>query len=101
VAIVDDGAAILQTLRGQVRPEGPEVDGIVGAGTLRNARVEIDYRSQPARAIFSCEVSAPMGACRAVGRCPRLPEQGQTHTCFGLPPHALPGICDNPANACQ
>jgi hypothetical protein len=101
VAIVDDGAAILQTLRGQVRPEGPEVDGIVGAGTLRSARVEIDYRSQPARAIFSCEVTAASGTCRAVGRCPRLPEQGQTHTCFGLPPHALPRMCDNPANACQ
>ena len=64
-------------------------------GAQETARVELDYRNQPSRAIFSCEASAPVGECRAVGRCPRLPKEGQTHTCFGLPAHGLPRICDN------
>ena len=44
--------------------------------------------------------AADAGACRAVGRCPRLPEPGQQHSCFGLPAHALPGMCDN-QTVCQ
>jgi hypothetical protein len=98
VAIIDDGERLLQTLRAAVRPDGPELDGILGAGALVDARVELDYPSQ--RAIFSCEASAPASDCRTVGRCPRLPKQGQTHSCFGLPPHALPRMCDN-QRACQ
>jgi hypothetical protein len=100
VAVIADGEPILQTARTEIRPDGPEVDGILGAGVLVNARVELDYRSQPARAIFSCEASAPSGACRTVGSCPRLPKAGQTHACFGLPSHALPRICDN-RTACE
>jgi hypothetical protein len=102
VAVIDDGDRLLQTLRAEIRPEGAELDGVLGAGALVNARVELDYRNQPARAIFSCEASleAGVGACRSVGRCARLPEPGQTHSCFGLPAHALPRICDNPT-ACQ
>ena len=96
VAVIDDGESLLQTLRAEVHPGAPEIDGIVGADALRAARVELDYKSQPARAIFSCEAAAAT-ACRAVGRCPRLPEPGQTHSCFGLPAHALPGLCDNPS----
>jgi hypothetical protein len=100
VAIIDDGERLLQTLRAEVHPGAPEVDGILGANALRSARVELDYRTQPARAIFSCEASAAAGDCRAVGRCPRLPEEGQTHSCFGLPAHGLPRMCDNPGT-CQ
>jgi hypothetical protein len=100
VMVIDDGAALLQTLRAAVHPGAPEIDGILGADALRNARVELDYQSQPARAIFSCESAADAASCRAVGRCPRLPERGQTHSCFGLPAHALPGICDN-QTVCQ
>jgi hypothetical protein len=100
VAIIDDGEPLLQTLRAEVRPEGPELDGILGAGVLRNARAELDYRTQPSRTIFSCEASALASECRAVGQCPRLPKPGQTHSCFGLAAHALPRICDNPT-ACE
>jgi len=100
VAVIDDGEALLQTVRAEVHPGAPEIDGIIGADALRSARVELDYKSQPARAIFSCEAAAAATACRAVGRCPRLPEPGQAHSCFGLPAHALPGLCDNPT-ACN
>jgi hypothetical protein len=100
VAIIADGETLLQTLRAEVRPEGPELDGILGADVLRHARVELDYRNQPSRAIFSCETGSPTTACRAVGRCPRLPESNDTHVCFGLPRHGLPRMCDN-QTACE
>jgi len=95
VAIIDDGDPLLTGRSAQIFPDGPQIDGILGAAALRSARVEIDYRGQPARAIFSCAADATLVACRSIGRCPRLPGAGQTHTCFGLPTHALPGICDN------
>jgi hypothetical protein len=100
VAVIDDGEPLLQTLSAEVHPAEPQIDGIVGADALRSARVELDYKSQPSRVIFSCEAAADAGACRAVGRCPRLPEPGQQHSCFGLPAHALPGMCDN-QTVCQ
>ncbi len=94
VAIIDDREPLLQTLRQQIRPEGPEVNGVLGAAALRNARLELDYSSE--RIVAACEAGVPSNACRAVGRCPRLPGAGQTHSCFGLAPHGLPGMCDNP-----
>jgi hypothetical protein len=100
VAVIDDGEPFFQSLRNAVRPDGPEIDGILGAGALTGARLELDYRSQPARAIFSCETGAPPTTCRAVGRCPRLSGAG-THACYGLPAHGLPAMCDNPGAACR
>jgi hypothetical protein len=100
VAVVEDGNPLLGTRGALIVPDGPQIDGILGADTLRSARVEIDYRGQPARLVFSCEVDQA-GACRSVGRCPRLPSPGQTHTCFpGLSTHALPPMCDNLPAAC-
>jgi hypothetical protein len=93
VAVIADDEQWLQGLRFDVRPEGPEVDGVVGAAALGQARVEIDYLSSPARALFSCEGGVPRASCFAAARCPRLPDQTQTHSCFGLPPHTLPSIC--------
>jgi hypothetical protein len=95
VAVIADEEPYLQGLRFDVRPEGPEVDGIVGAGALGRSRVEIDYLSGPARAVFSCEPEAPRTECRAAARCPRLPDRGDQHLCFGLPLHGLAATCAN------
>lgn len=92
VAVVSDTELFLQALRFDVRPEGPEVDGLVGAGALSGARLELDYRSDQPRAIFSCETKDDP-ACHAAGRCPRLPDHEQKHTCFGFPAHGLPATC--------
>jgi hypothetical protein len=93
VAIVSNDELFLQGLRADIRPEGPELDGLVGAGALGQSRAEIDYLSSPARAVFSCEPDVPREACWAAARCPRLPDQQSLHYCFGLPPHGLPPMC--------
>jgi hypothetical protein len=93
VAILKDGDPYLEGLRADIRPEGPEIDGIIGAGVLGRTRVEIDYRSSGMRAIFSCDGSTDRNVCWAAPRCPRLPDRTQTHTCFGLPEGRLPVTC--------
>ena len=108
--MVEDTVPFLQAIRLEVRPRGPEVDGLLGAAALASTRVELDYLSPETRAIFSCDpvAAAPAGTatgtannnCRAVGRCPRLPGSGQQRACFGLPAHGLPEICED-ADACE
>jgi hypothetical protein len=94
VAVIADTEPFLQGLRFDVRPEGPEVDGLLGAGALGGARVEFDYGGSQPRAIFSCETDAQREACWAAARCPRLPTISSQHVCFGLPSHGLPARCD-------
>jgi hypothetical protein len=96
VAVIKDDEDLLQSLRFDVRPEGPDVDGLLGAGALGPTRVELDYLSEQHRAIFSCESETPRETCFATARCPRLPDHSQKHTCFGLPPHKLPNTCAPP-----
>ncbi len=85
VAVVDDAEPFLQALRFDIRPEGPDIDGLVGAAALGTARVELDYINDTPRAIFSCEPAASHDACYATSRCPRLPDHDHKHLCFGLP----------------
>jgi len=100
VAIVADDEPFLQALRLDVLPEGPELDGLVGAGTLGRARVEIDYLSGP-RALFSCEPEAPREECWAASRCPRLPDATSVHYCFNLPAHRLATTCAPESTICS
>jgi hypothetical protein len=100
VAILEDAEPLLQGLRSDVRPEGPELDGIIGAGVLARTRLEIDYRSSSMRAIFSCDDNSDRTQCFAGARCPRLPDHTQQHACFGLPLAGLPAMCD-PAISCR
>jgi hypothetical protein len=93
VAVVPDGTPLLQGLRAEIRPEGPEIDGLIGAGTLASTTLEIDYRSQPARALLACVAGAPQGFCWTRPRCARLSNPGDTRACFGQPARALPAVC--------
>ncbi|MBC8132668.1 MAG: hypothetical protein H7X95_06775 [Deltaproteobacteria bacterium] len=93
VAIVPDGTALLQGLRAEIRPEGPEVDGLIGANALAPTTVEIDYRSNPGRAIIACGPDALRNACFASPRCPRLSNRDEVRACFGLLPRSLPPTC--------
>ena len=83
VAVVADDDLFLQGLRFDVLPEGPELDGLVGANALGRSRLELDYPSSPSRAVFSCETDA-REACWAAARCPQLPDRSSRHYCFGL-----------------
>lgn len=93
VAVVDDAEPYLQALRFDIRPEGPDIDGVVGAAALGAARLELDYLNDTPRAIFSCETNTPRDTCWASARCPRLPDHDHLHLCFGLPAHGLPVTC--------
>lgn len=98
VAIVSNDEPYLQSLRFDIRTEGPDIDGVVGAAALGAARVEIDYLNSTPRAIFSCETGTPAAECYVASRCPRLPDHTHDHLCFGLPEHGLPVTCE--ANGC-
>jgi hypothetical protein len=99
VAVISDDERFLQGLRFDVLPEGPELDGLIGAAALGRARLELDYLSQSPRAVFSCESDEPPhGACWAAARCPQLPDHSSVHYCFDLPAHGLPPNCA-PADA--
>jgi hypothetical protein len=93
VAVIDDAEPFLQSLRFDIRPEGPEVDGLLGAGALGSARLELDYLGDQPRAIFSCEPGVTPDSCYAAARCPHLPDHDQKHLCFGLSSHGLPLTC--------
>jgi hypothetical protein len=100
VAVIDDAEPFLQALRFDIRPEGPDIDGLVGATALGAARLELDYLSDQPRAIFSCEPTATRDACYTAARCPRLPDSDHLHLCFGLgaplggtPGYGLPATC--------
>jgi hypothetical protein len=43
VLVVDDTDATLQALRTELRPDQPEVDGILGTNILRGAEIDVDY----------------------------------------------------------
>jgi len=43
VLVVDDTDPSLQALRTELRPDQPEVDGILGTGVLRGAEIDVDY----------------------------------------------------------
>jgi hypothetical protein len=93
VAIIADDEPFLQALQFDVLPEGPQIDGLVGAGALGRARLELDYISSPTRAVFSCEEDAPRSVCWSASRCPQLPDHDHQHLCFDLPAHGLPATC--------
>jgi hypothetical protein len=93
IAIIADNEPLLQGIRVDVRPEGPEIDGLLGAAGLGLSRLEIDYRNNPTRLIFSCESDSPRDRCWTAARCPRLPDREHKHLCFGLPAHQLPQTC--------
>jgi hypothetical protein len=93
VAVVSETSEVIRSLNGDTPPK-PQVDGIIGAGTLAGTRLRLDYPSKPSgRVIAACESGSSRDTCFAAPSCPGLSAQGQTHTCFGQPSHGWAPMC--------
>jgi hypothetical protein len=64
VLVVPDSSATLQALRAELRPDQPEVDGILGTGALALIELDIDYPRN--RALVRCLPGAPCLARPAI-----------------------------------
>lgn len=89
VAIVPDGSGFLESLRAELRQQGPQVDGLLGIDALAATTLEVDYGGT-SRMIFSCAPGSPRSTCWASPRCVRQSSPGDLHSCFGLPPQPRP-----------
>jgi hypothetical protein len=58
VAIVPDSTPVLQALRAELRPDLPEVDGILGINALANVGLDVDYPNN--RLVARCTVEDPL-----------------------------------------
>lgn len=90
VAIVPDGVPLLQSLRAELRQQGPQIDGLIGSNLLAQTTLEVDYKNSPTRAIFTCAPGTPRPACWSSPRCQRQDSSGDQHACFGLGLQSLP-----------
>lgn len=62
VLVVSDANATLQALRTELRPDQPEVDGILGADAIHGVELDVDYPHN--RVLMRCASDAP-GECAA------------------------------------
>ena len=95
VAVISDGDRFLQGLRFDILPEGPELDGLVGANALGRSRLELDYLVVAVARRLLLRDGRP--ARGLLGGGPLPPAAGPLvppHYCFGLGPHGLPASCD-------
>jgi len=90
VAIIPDGTGLLESIRAELRQQGPQVDGLLGTDILAPTNLELNYGNNPSRALFSCAPGAARTSCLATPRCARQNSPGDFHSCFGLPPQPRP-----------
>jgi hypothetical protein len=92
VAVVSQTSEIIRSLNADA-PPNPQVDGVVGAGTLAGTRLRLDYAATPSgRVVAACEAESSREGCWAAPACPGFPE-GSAHTCFGQAVSAWPPVC--------
>lgn len=66
VAIIDDGATLWTGLRGELRPNYPDIDMVIGTNLLKHFRADFDYPK--GRTILQC-VDLASDDCRALPYC--------------------------------
>jgi hypothetical protein len=90
-AVIAETSEIIRSLNVGVPPH-PQVDGIIGAGTLMGTRLQLDYPSKPqGRMIAACEDATTRDACWTSPSC--LPSPGQIRTCFGQTARVVAKTC--------
>jgi hypothetical protein len=83
VLVVSDANPTLQALRAELRPDQPEVDGILGADALALAELDIDYPHN--RVLARCPRGGAAGACVARPALAEAADRGQVQNCIGQP----------------
>jgi hypothetical protein len=76
VAILEDGHPVLQALRDELRPETPELDGILGTQALASLRLELDYFND--RMVMRCMLA---GACKTLPQVRSVAALGRLDDC--------------------
>jgi hypothetical protein len=82
VLVVPDANATLQALRAELRPDQPEVDGILGADALAVAEIDVDYPHN--RVLMRC--TGPRPTCEARPALAEEADRAQVRSCLGLAP---------------
>jgi hypothetical protein len=91
VAVIGDDSTIVRSLNADV-PPWPQIDGIVGAGTLAGTRLRFDYLGAPTdRVIAACEAGSAREACWTAPSCAGASRKGQI--CFGLTAEGGTKVC--------
>jgi len=96
LAVISETSDLIRSLNVDL-PPNPQVDGIIGAGTLAGTRTRLDYPAQPqGRVIATCEAGSTREECWAAPSCLAA---GQPHLCFGQLAGQSPGgwapVCPN------
>ena len=90
VAVVSETSDVIRSLNADT-PPNPQVDGIIGAGTLAGTRLRLDYTSKPqGRVIAACEDDSTRDQCWSAPSCWAT---GTPHVCFGQVPTAWAPVC--------
>ena len=80
--IVPDDDPTIQSLRAELRPDRPEVDGILGADALAQSDVELDIDYPHDRVLGRCHDQTTCSARpELIDQC----ERGRIQNCFGKP----------------
>lgn len=92
-AVVSAASEVIRSLNADMPPR-PQVDGIIGAGTLAGTHLRLDYPNQPSgRVVASCWSETPRDVCWAAPSCPALTDQGKAVRCFGLVDRKWAPVC--------
>ena len=93
LAVISETSDLIQSLNADT-PPNPQIDGIIGAGTLAGTRMRLDYPSTPqGRVIAACENGSTREQCWPAPSCPGLSANGQKHVCFGQPARGWAPVC--------
>lgn len=79
ILVIADDEPILQALRTELRPDQPEVDGILGTDAIRNAELDIDYPHD--RVLARC---TNVG-CSTRPALPAVEDRDHVQACIGAP----------------
>lgn len=81
VLVVPDGDPTLLALRAELRPDQPEVDGVLGTDALRLAEIDVDYPHD--RVLMRCTAPAP--GCQARPALAAAADLAQVRGCLARP----------------